>query len=110
MCVHRDFKGFIRKVVHEDLRPPMNPEWPSSLRILLAQCWHRNPGARPTMLHVNDTLRQCRKEVVVSFTLRTCDMSAFHEHVCMSACRIVTELSFSIFRQKMSVSAELGGF
>jgi len=61
---YKDFKGFIHLVVHEDLRPPLPPEWPSGLRILLSQCWHRNPGSRPTMVQVNDMLRLCRKEVL----------------------------------------------
>lgn len=61
---HQDFKGFIHKVVQEDLRPVLPVDWPSGLRILLARCWHRNPGSRPTMMQVNDILRLCRKEIL----------------------------------------------
>lgn len=62
----RDLKSFLQAVVHEGLRPPLPPGWPSALRLLLAQCWHRNPNNRPTMAQVNEALRHCRREILVN--------------------------------------------
>mmetsp|Transcript_12196 Transcript_12196/g.15809 ORF Transcript_12196/g.15809 Transcript_12196/m.15809 type:complete len:329 (-) Transcript_12196:59-1045(-) len=43
-----DSHQHLEKVVNQDFRPSIPEEWPSELKTLLSQCWHKLPRKRPT--------------------------------------------------------------
>lgn len=49
-------KKFIKKVIQGGTRPKIQPEWPATVKTLLAKGWTPNVEARYTMREVNEAL------------------------------------------------------
>lgn len=48
--------AFERAVFKGGERPPVEPHWPKAARVLMAGCWHAQPGSRPTITEVRSSL------------------------------------------------------
>lgn len=50
-------------------RPNMLPEWPSPLKVLIANCWDKDPNVRKSFVQIYSSLEECKKEP--SFQVRS---------------------------------------